>query len=164
RSFAAPVRVSDDHWQFDGCPENGPAVALDRARRAHVFWLTPLDGKDGAPLVLYHAVSRDGRAFAPRQRVATEGIPGHVQTTVAPDGALVATWDELSEGGRRVVFARGVIDASGQAQMSAALSLERGQGHHPVVATTSRDVVAAWVHRGEQANTISVARVAASRR
>ena len=36
RTFAAPLRVSDDRWVLDGCPENGPAMAVDGLRpRAH---------------------------------------------------------------------------------------------------------------------------------
>ena len=41
RTFASPVRVSEDNWVLDGCPENGPAVAIDQdecdpRRVAHV--------------------------------------------------------------------------------------------------------------------------------
>jgi hypothetical protein len=35
RTFAAPLRVSDDHWVLDGCPENGPAMAIDGRDRVH---------------------------------------------------------------------------------------------------------------------------------
>lgn len=164
RNFSLPVRVSDDHWQFDGCPENGPAVALDRARRAHVFWLTPLDGKEGAPLVLYHAVSSAGRAFSPRARIATEGVPGHVQATVAPDGSLVTAWDEITDRGRRIIFARGVPNVAGEAKFTAIPAPDIGEAHHPVVATASSGVVAAWVRRGEQGNSIGVGRVALAQR
>ncbi len=159
RTFSPPVRVSDDHWQFDGCPENGPAVAIDRARRAHVLWLTPLDGKEGAPLVLYHAVSRDGRRFAPRARIATEGAPGHVQATIAPDGSIVSAWDEITDRGRRIVFARGVLNATGDARFAALASPDIGEAHHPVVATTSSGVVAAWVKKMDQGNAIAVSKV-----
>lgn len=159
RTFASPVRVSDDHWQFDGCPENGPAVAVDRARRAHVLWLTPLDGKEGAPLVLYHAVSRDGRSFAPRVRIATGRAPGHVQATVAPDGSIVSAWDEITDRGRRIMFARGTLSANGDATFAALASPEVGEAHHPVVATASSGVVAAWVKKSDEGNVIAVARV-----
>jgi hypothetical protein len=38
RTFASPIRVSDDHWVLDGCPENGPALAVDASRRVHLVW------------------------------------------------------------------------------------------------------------------------------
>ena len=34
RTFAPPARVSEDRWVLDGCPENGPAMAVDRGRHA----------------------------------------------------------------------------------------------------------------------------------
>ena len=29
RTFSPPVRVSEDNWVLDGCPENGPAIAVE---------------------------------------------------------------------------------------------------------------------------------------
>ena len=40
RTFAPPVRVSDDRWVLDGCPENGPALAVDGHDAVHVVWPT----------------------------------------------------------------------------------------------------------------------------
>ena len=44
RTFAPPVRVSEDRWVLDGCPENGPAVAVDGRNRIHVVWPTLVQG------------------------------------------------------------------------------------------------------------------------
>jgi len=44
-AFQAPVRVSDDRWQLEGCPDDGPAMAIDAANRIHVVWPTLV--KDG---------------------------------------------------------------------------------------------------------------------
>ena len=83
RSFTPPVRVSDDRWVLDGCPENGPAIALDGGGVVHVVWPTLIagarPGSEGTP-ALFYAMSRDGRAFTPRWRVPTEGTPRHPQT------------------------------------------------------------------------------------
>ena len=45
RSFTPPVRVSEDRWVLDGCPENGPAIAVDASRRIHVVWPTLIPGR-----------------------------------------------------------------------------------------------------------------------
>ena len=34
RTFGAPVRVSDDNWKIDACPDDGPSMAIDGRRRA----------------------------------------------------------------------------------------------------------------------------------
>ncbi len=44
RTFAPPVRVSDDRWVLDGCPENGPALAVDDRQTVHVVWPTLVTG------------------------------------------------------------------------------------------------------------------------
>src|SRR5262249_9803663 len=32
RTFSAPVRVSEDRWMLEGCPDDGPAIAIDANR------------------------------------------------------------------------------------------------------------------------------------
>ena len=44
RTFAPPVRVSDDNWVLDGCPENGPSMIVDADARVHVVWPTLVPG------------------------------------------------------------------------------------------------------------------------
>ena len=29
RTFLAPVRVSEDHWMIEGCPDDGPSMQVD---------------------------------------------------------------------------------------------------------------------------------------
>ena len=38
-SFAPPVRVADDNWKLEGCPDSGPAV-MRVGHRVYVAWLT----------------------------------------------------------------------------------------------------------------------------
>ena len=40
RTFSQPVRVSEDKWAIDGCPENGPALAVAADRVVHLAWPT----------------------------------------------------------------------------------------------------------------------------
>ena len=80
--FAPPVRVSDDNWVLDGCPENGPAMAVDEAKRIHVVWPTLVPGATRSERTDARASLRDvddGRRFTGRQRIPTEGFPRHPQ-------------------------------------------------------------------------------------
>jgi hypothetical protein len=139
RSFAAPSRVSDDGWMLDGCPENGPALAVDANSTVHVLWptLVPASNPDSEPsLVLFHATTRDGRTFSPRERLSTEGTPRHPQLASTVRG-LAAAWDEETDGGgRRVVFVRSL---TGHREV---LSSARAQT--PTLAATADGVVIAW--------------------
>lgn len=160
RTFSSPVRVSEDHWQFDGCPENGPALAVDRDRRVHVAWPTPPDGKTGTPLALFYAMSRDGRSFTPRVRVPTNGAAHHVQMAATADGTLLLVWDEIGAGGRKVRLARARTDDAGKVSFDELPSVESGSGSYPVVAATASGAVVAWTRTGAGGNLIAVARIA----
>ena len=159
KTFSAITRVSEDHWQFDGCPENGPAVAVDRQQRTHVLWAAPVDGKDGSPLALYHALTTDGKTFTARTQVPARGPAGHVQVTAVSDGSLVIAWDENVSGTRHVAFARAVVNAAGRVTFSALHAGDDDVGRgYPVVATAASGVLAAWVKQIPNGTTIGVAR------
>ena len=108
RTFAAPVRVSEDHWMIDGCPENGPTVTVAGAA-VHVIWPTVVAGSGaGEPtMALFHAVTTDHRTFCSRNRVPTEGAtPKHPRATTLTDGRVAVVWDEGVSGRRQVVLGR----------------------------------------------------------
>ena len=162
RTFSTPTRVSEDRWVLDGCPENGPAMAIGPQGRIHLVWPTLVSGTtpDSEPtLALFYSTSDDGRSFTARQRLATEGTPGHTQTAInGADGSLLVVWDELKDGVRRAVAARGVPDAAGRMefvreQMGAARSA------YPVVASTGSGFVRGWTDTSRTPSVIVLQRV-----
>lgn len=153
KTFGAIRRVSLDGWKFDGCPENGPAIGVSDDGVIHVAWVTPKDGKEGAPLALYTTTSRDGITFEMRKELKTDGAAAHVQATIAGDGSAVFVWDEATPKGRRIRRAR-----EGTSFWPAA-TVDETDGVYPVVATTSRGVIAAWVRRGGPRTVIAVSRL-----
>jgi hypothetical protein len=158
RTFSGPVRVSDDHWQIDGCPENGPAIAVDDRGRAHVAWVTPPDGKSDTPLGLFYASSDNGTSF--HQRVLVPGSFGpaaHAQI-VERGGVLTIGFDEISGTSRRVVFA--TLTPKADSPLGFAVDLLRPESQAetgwPVLASTSRGVLAGWVSRSGSTSEIVV--------
>ncbi|HET9831283.1 MAG TPA: sialidase family protein, partial [Vicinamibacterales bacterium] len=134
RTFSTPVRVSDDRWMIEGCPENGPALAAGPDNAVHVLWptLVPATDPNSEPsLALFHATTTDGRTFSKRERVTTEGTPRHPQLLSSPRG-LAAAWDEELDGGaRRVVFTKAVthepeVLSTGRAQTPALAPTDDG--------------------------------------
>ena len=156
RTFAAPARVSADGWQIAGCPDDGPAMAVDTAGRVHVVWPTVVGGETprGA---LFHAVSADGATFSPRHEISTLGgpRPSHPQIAIAGSGRVVVAWDEVIDG-RRVVAAR----VLGEPPEAPAIPLSGGEaGMYPVLAARRGGVLAVWSTGGE-ASVIRVAHMA----
>jgi hypothetical protein len=159
RSFAAPVRVSEDGWQLDGCPENGPALGVAASNRVHVVWPTLVRDARGETLRLFHSSSEDGRRFTPRAELPTSGAAYHPQIIVLPDGSLLVAWDELAAGTRTVRTARGELDADGGMAFSAVTDAGL-QGAYPALTVTASHAVLAWAQPGDTESWLSVRRIA----
>ncbi len=164
RTFSSPARVSEDRWQIDGCPDNGPSLAVDAARRVHAVWPTagPGPGATGnAPsLALYYAVSRDGRTFSPRAALPTRGPASHAAVAIGGDGAPIVMWDETVAGARRLGAARVRTDGAGRVTFEAVPPPDAGAGQwYPALAASGRTTVAAWVRQAGPTTVVGVGAV-----
>ena len=150
RTFAPPVRVSEDGWAINGCPDDGPALAVDRSGAAHLVWPTVIDGPNPEG-VLFYATTRDGRTFTPRARIPSSGAgrPSHPQIVVDGRGRVVVAWDE-SVDGQRVALAREVKGQRGVAvETGPIITLSSdGPALYPVLAATANGLMAVWTTGG----------------
>lgn len=139
RTFAPPVRVSEDQWMLEGCPDDGPAVAVDARNAAHIVWPTLVsDQKTAEPTIaVFYASTRDGKSFTARRQLPTEGVAHHPQIVIGVDGMPVIVWDESGDGARRVVMASGP-------QMNRRVLSGPQSGVYPSIASTGSAVVVAW--------------------
>lgn len=146
-TFAEPVRVSEDNWVLDGCPENGPSLAIDARKRVHVVWPTLVPGRTSGSeptLALFHAMSEDGRTFSSRHPIPTEGFPRHPQIALGPRGELVVVWDEQAPGIKRIALARGTIDEQGSVRFVRQAIGDAAPAVYPVVASTENGTTIVW--------------------
>jgi hypothetical protein len=145
RTFAAPVRVSEDNWVLDGCPENGPAVAIDQTNAIHVVWptLVPASGGTEETLALFYAMSKDGHHFTKRQQIPTDGVPRHPQLAIGAGGTITVAWDEQLKGMRRIVVANGTSDEKNVVRF-VRQSVSDEPGTYPAVASLADGAIVAW--------------------
>jgi hypothetical protein len=155
RTFAAPVRVSEDKWAIEGCPEDGPVLGVDGDARIHVVWPTVVTENGDMTKALFHAVSRDGRSFSERSRLPSNGQANHPQLTFAGDGSLVVAWDE-SGGGRRIALARGTPAPDGRVRFERMSSSGDRIGTYPALAKTPGGFVLAWTTGDPARSTLRV--------
>jgi hypothetical protein len=163
RTFAAPLRISADQWMIDGCPENGPAIAVDATRRVHVVWPTLVPGptpQSEPTLGLFYATSPDGRRFTSRQRIQTVGVPRHPQITIGPRNAIVVAWDEQTRGSRQIALARATSQADGTVRFVRQALEGDGSGVYPALATSGEAAVVAWTSGPAGRTRLRTARVA----
>ncbi len=107
---AAPARVSEDGWEYPGCPHTGPAIAVDTAGTRHIVWYT---GKQGRAGVYYARVTPGSAPSAPvGLAVARTLATAHASVAIASEGGVLAAWDMSPDGHRMIQLAR--IDAAGR--------------------------------------------------
>jgi hypothetical protein len=156
--FGPIVRVSQDNWQLNGCPEDGPSLAVDSSGAIHITWATVVN--EGEPYkALFYATSRDGKAFTPRARIPTprETTPGHPQLALTSNGGVVIVFDEVTNGARRVSLAR--VSRSGEPQVPQVLSADDAASYPVVVQTAPRGFLVAWTSRPANSSSLSTIRL-----
>ena len=102
------MRVSEDGWKIDACPDDGPAMAADGHGGIHIVWPTLVPGDTPRKGIFYSTLAEN--AFAPRIRLdAGDGDPAHPQIAADEHLNTAAVWDERVGDGRRIVF-RTIVD------------------------------------------------------
>lgn len=151
KTFSPIVRVHEDGWSINGCPDDGPAMAVDASGAVHLVWPTVAGGTEG---VLHYAVSRDGRSFSAPIRVPTLGSPkpSHPQIALDTSGRIVVAWDEVRNGVRGAAFSRMTAGSFAPARSFGT----GGPSTYPVLAAGARGLVAAWAAGPPAAATITV--------
>jgi hypothetical protein len=153
RRFDAPVRVSEDNWELNGCPEDGPTLAVDQSGVIHIAWATVVNG--GEPeKALFYSTSRNGKTFSARARLPTTAAatPGHPQLTLTPDGGAAIVWDEVVAGLRRIAFTR--VSRAGVFAPGQILSGDESASN-PVIVRSEGNLLIAWTSRSSAAKSAS---------
>ena len=142
RTFAPMTRVHQDGWAINGCPDDGPAMAVDASGTVHMVWPTLLNGTDGT---LLYATTAAGKPFGKPIRVPTLGSPKPSHPKIAIDGAgqPVIAWDEVRDGVRRPAFGR-ASSGRGPITFGPIVVLSEESGAYPVLAAVPDGLIAVW--------------------
>jgi hypothetical protein len=150
KTFASPIRVSEDKWQLEGCPDDGPAMVVDGQGATHIVWPTNIG--------LFYATSRDGKRFEPRVRIATQGLAHHPQLALASNGSLALTWDELAGGMRRIAFARKGATTDGRVTFSREILSAAEPSIYPMVVSAGDRFLTGWTSGSPATSVIRIDR------
>jgi hypothetical protein len=94
-AFEAPVRVGTRHWEFDGCPHDGPSLAVV-GKRVHVCWMDASTGKRRISLASADVADL---AFTEQDLgLAPSAEQGHPRLAAGADGVLHVIWDQSFPG------------------------------------------------------------------
>jgi len=150
--WSAPTLVHKDNWKIDGCPVNGPAIAVN-GRTVVVAWFTTEKEQGRA----YAAFSSDaGRTFGAPVRLDEASAIGRVQVTLLADGAAAASWIEFIDG--RSQFRVRRITAAGA--RGASLKIADGMGtQYPRLTRRADELLVAWSENTQGTTRVRTARI-----
>jgi hypothetical protein len=149
----AIVRVSQDHWHIEACPDDGPAALAGPAGDVHIVWPTLVDGQKA----IFYAHAPDAVAFSPREAVNEPSGRGASHPQIARvANRLAVAWDEPTEDGHRVMM-RWRNTETGRWSPVRVIAAEPA-GIYPSLAASGDGVVMAWTSRARSASRIAVSR------
>ncbi len=150
RTFSEPVRVNQDGWELTGCPEDGPAIAVDAAGVLHVAWPTITDTTATRKGIFYAYSLDGGRTFAPRMRLDEGSDVNHAQhpqMSVA-NGRAIVVWDESTAAGPRIrarIMTADPKAAAWSPQLQPVLTVsEPGPVTYPAIAASAGGFAVLW--------------------
>jgi len=137
-TFEPPVPVTSQHWKFDGCPHDGPSLAL-AGDQLHLLWMDAHTGKNRV-YAASSTLDSAALAFTPRTLPAfsAESTQGHPKLIADASQALHAVWDESLE---PAPTSSNVGAASPSAPPAKAAGESHGHGTTPSSADGGRAIV-----------------------
>ena len=90
-AFEGPFNVVEKVWKFEGCPHDGPSLAV-MGDRLHVVWMDAHTG----PQRVYHAHAKlaDMKFEAKELHASAPGTQGNPKLSLDMSGNLHAVWEE----------------------------------------------------------------------
>jgi hypothetical protein len=160
RTFGAPVRVSEDGWAIDLCPDDGPSIVADARGVLHIAWPTMVGEEDKG---IFYSYSTDGgRTFATRQRVDGGSAPAaHPQLALSGD-RVVVLWDQGPAPRRAYLreISSGAKAAAWKPSLGRIVNLSGdGAAVYPVAVSTPSGLVAAWTSETPAGSEVRVRRL-----
>jgi hypothetical protein len=146
--WSQPQTLTNDGWEIDGCPINGPAVSAN-GRNVAVAWFTAPD--DDKPQV-YALMSADsGKTFGKKIRIDDGNPLGRVDVVSRSSGAAVVSWVERTSQGAQVRMREVAANGTAAAPMNVSGMAGLGSGVFPRIVRSGEDIVVAWTDASKPA-------------
>ena len=138
--WSQPQALTNDGWEIDGCPINGPAVSAN-GRNVAVAWFTAPDDKSQ----VYVLMSADsGKTFGKKIRIDDGNPIGRVDVVSRSSGAAVVSWVERTSQGAQVRVREVAANGTAAAPMNVSGTAGLGSGVFPRMVRSGDDIVVAW--------------------
>jgi hypothetical protein len=143
--WSPPQDLSNDGWEIDGCPVNGPAVSSN-GKNVAVAWFTAPDDKPQ----MYLLMSADsGRTFGKKMRFDGGNPAGRAGVVSLPSGDAVVSWIERTGQGPRLHARRFSANGVASAAMDVSRTIGVRSGGVPKMVVSGNDIIVAWTDSSE---------------
>jgi hypothetical protein len=144
--WSTPQPLSNDGWEVDACPVNGPAISSN-GKNVAVAWFTAVDEKARVNVVLS---SDGGKTFGKPVRVDDGNTSGRVDVVSLPAGSAIVSWVERGNSGTGSQVRLRQIEANGTAGASVTVSGAGLQpGSMPRIKRSGSEIIVAWTPSGD---------------
>ena len=145
--WSQPQALTNDGWEIDGCPINGPAVSAN-GRNVAVAWFTAPDDKSQ----VYVLMSADsGKTFGKKIRIDDGNPIGRVDVVSRSSGAAVVSWVERTSQGAQVRVREVAANGTAAAPLNVSGTAGLGSGVFPRMVRSGDDIVVAWTDASKPA-------------
>ena len=146
--WSQPQALTNDGWEIDGCPINGPAVSANGSNIA-VAWFTAPD--DDKPQVYVLMSADSGKTFGKKIRIDDGNPLGRVDVVSRSSGAAVVSWVERTSQGAQVRMREVAANGTAAAPMNVSGTAGLGSGVFPRIVRSGDDIVVAWTDASKPA-------------
>ena len=145
--WSQPQGLTNDGWEIDGCPINGPAVSAN-GRNVAVAWFTAPDDKSQ----VYVLMSADSaKTFGKKIRIDDGNPIGRVDVVSRSSGAAVVSWVERTSQGAQVRVREVAANGTAAAPLNVSGTAGLGSGVFPRMVRSGDDIVVAWTDASKPA-------------
>lgn len=147
-TFDTPIRVSEDGWELNACPDDGPSLAADSHGGLHIVWPAMIPG-DAPQKGVFYATLTPEQTFTARLRLDSSLYAAHPQIASDEHGKTAIVWDELDDSKRRIVLRQVANGVPGAVQTFEGAGVSR-----PVIAAGDGYWITLWSADGSQEKSV----------
>jgi hypothetical protein len=135
--WSEPQPLSQDGWEINGCPINGPAISSD-GKHVAVAWFTAARDQRR----VYAALSADGGATFGPKILVNDGNPiGRVEIIALPSGDAFVGWVERASSGTEV---RARLVRPDRSKAPSIVVAQTGSSGVPRMRMSGDELIIAW--------------------
>jgi hypothetical protein len=148
-------RISEDHWAIEGCPHQGPALAVGGGGTLHVAWFTGGPVRQG----LFHARSTDaGETFSTPLPIGDPAKQNSRPALLARGATVYLAWKSF-DGERTEIRLMVSSDDGATWGPARTIATTDDESDHPLLVSDGRTVFLSWLTRHDGYRLIPLDRV-----